>query len=140
MNPLLSRSVTGLVWLAALAFALVVALPVYLIAGFGMGPVTAGEKIWNATLALGAGIVSQAGLAAAPVVRSRGRWPRFITLILMVPSFLFGLLAYRDFLRRLSDPGVQPFETLAYVYLAIAPVYALVAVWMWRAPQAPPAD
>ena len=58
----------------------------------------------------------------------------------MVPSFLFGILAYRDFLRRFSDPGMQPFEILAYVYLAIAPVYALVAVWLWRAPEAHPVD
>lgn len=134
MNPVLTRIFTGLIWLAALAFALVVAFPVYLIAGFGLGPVTAVEKIWNGALALGVGLVSQAGLAAAPVVRSRGRWPRIITTILMVPSFLFGILAYRDFLRRISDPGMQPLELLAHVYLAIAPVYALVAVWLWRAP------
>lgn len=85
-------------------------------------------------MALAIGIASQAGLALAPVVRSRGPWLRAAATTLMIPAFILGVASYRDVLGRPAVDLATIAQPMVLLLLSLPPVYGAVAVWMWRAP------
>jgi hypothetical protein len=123
------------VWAAALAFAIGIALLLYALGGFGrLGSRTGFEKVTHAVVALGIGLASQAGLSLAPLARTRGPWPRAAATVLMIPALAFSFAAYSEVFRA-PEQGGQPLDhPVVYLYLCIVPVHAVVAAWMWLAP------
>jgi hypothetical protein len=123
------------IWLAGIVFAIAVATPVFAIAGFARGPrgPTWQEAVADGLPALLMGFASQLGLLLSPWARARSTALRAFATVLMLPAFVFSLLAYRDLPRTLGGLAMvvvhQPVITL---YAAIVPVYLIVGWWLWH--------
>jgi hypothetical protein len=126
-----------LVWAAALALSIGVAILLYGFAGFGrLGPRGGLDAVGEALVAFCIALVSQAGLGVAPFARSRGPWLRAIATVLMIPSLAFSFAAYRGLLARTPDQeAVASIDWVILTFLCIAPVYVGALVWMWLAPR-----